>query len=56
MQLLKENRIIKEYILPVIFLPIGCLILVPIVNFIFKLGAYQGTFLRALFELVLKNF
>ncbi len=54
MQIL-ENKIIKNYILPIVFIPILCLISMVIINFIFSSGKYFGTFLRALYELVLKN-
>jgi len=55
MQFIKENKVLKEYLLPFVLLPIICMFLEPVIMFIFKLGAYQGTFFRAIFELVLNS-
>lgn len=51
MQLLRENKILMNYVFPIISIPI----IIILINFIFHLGKYYGTFIRALYELVLKN-
>ncbi len=55
MQILKEKNIIKEYLLPVMLFPISCLLLNYLVNLIFQIGKFYGTFFRGLFEIVIKN-
>lgn len=55
MQILKDKNVLKEYILPVMLFPFSCLILNYLVTLIFQIGKFYGTFLRGLFELVIKN-
>ena len=54
MQTLKENKILSRYILPIITIPFVCLFLNEIIKFLFQFGKYFGTFIRGLFEIVLK--
>ena len=52
MQILKESKLIKDYLLPILSLPIVCYILTVMITFIFQIGKYFGTFLRGLYQLV----
>lgn len=55
MQILKLEKIIKSYILLIIFLPLSCYVFSILIKFLFYSGKYCGTFIRALYELVLKS-
>lgn len=55
MQILKENKIIVNYVLPILMMPIVCLVLNELITFVFQIGKYYGTFIRGLYELVLRN-
>ena len=55
MWILKENSFLTKYILPILMLPIISLILEIGIKFLFQLGNYFGTFMRGLYELVLRN-
>ena len=55
MQILKENKIVTKYLIPIIMLPVVCLILNYMITFIFQIGKYYGTFIRGLYELVLNH-
>ena len=50
-----NKKIIINYILPIILIPIICLIGEYILISLFNLGNYLGTFLRGLYEIVLQN-
>ena len=54
MQILKENKIFSNYILPIISIPFVCMILNEVIKFLFQFGKYYGTFIRGLFEIVIK--
>ena len=56
MQILKENKIFSNYILPIISIPFVCMILNEVIKFLFQFGKYYGTFIRGLFEIVIKYF
>ena len=56
MQILKNNNVIKNYIIPAILLPFIAILITIIFKFAFNLGTYFGTFVRGLYELVLRNF
>ena len=50
-----NKKIIINYILPIILIPIISLIGEYILISLFNLGNYLGTFLRGLYEIVLQN-
>ena len=52
----KENKILYDWIFPIILLPIISIIGEIILKLTFNLGNYYGTFLRGIYELVLRNF
>ena len=51
-----NNKIVRNYIIPIILIPIIAVLLTIILKFTFNLGSYLGTFMRGLYELVLRNF
>ncbi len=51
-----NNKIVRNYIIPIILIPIIAVLLTIILKFTFNLGTYLGTFMRGLYELVLRNF
>lgn len=55
MRILKDNKILTNYILPILMLPVVSLILEIGIKFLFQIGNYFGTFMRGLYELVLRN-
>lgn len=50
-----NKKIIINYILPIILIPVISLIGEYILISLFNLGNYLGTFLRGLYEIVLQN-
>lgn len=56
MRFIINNEIIKNYIIPLALLPIVSVLLTIFLKFTFNLGTYFGTFMRALYELILRNF
>ena len=55
MQFLKENNIIKEYVLPIMIFPVFCILTKYLATLVFLIGKIYGTFFRGLFEMALKN-
>ena len=55
MRILKDNEILKNYVIPILLFPISCLVIRYIISLIFQLGTLYGTFIRGLWELVLHN-
>ena len=55
MRLLKDNKILREYIIPIILFPFSCLIIRYIASLLFQMGIFYGTFFRSLLEMVLHN-
>ncbi|MBQ8891740.1 MAG: hypothetical protein IJ068_02625 [Bacilli bacterium] len=51
MRILKDERLLKEYIYPILAFPAFCLL----VKLIFQIGRIYGTFLREVLPLVIKN-
>ena len=55
MQILKDKKILLNYILPIVLMPFICFIAGNLLEIIFKIGIGLGTFMRALFELVVNS-
>ena len=56
MRFIKNHELIKNYLIPLVLLPIVAILLTIILKFTFNLGAYFGIFMRGLYELVIRNF
>lgn len=53
MQILKENNKIIKYILLIISIPFISVIIKEMIDFLFQVGRYHGTFIRGIYEIVI---